>query len=724
MAVDLNVDQKDITLTRELLADVENPAGIDEIINKVALAKTRSKQKNRVKIYNPGCEYKVGDLIYKEYKGSLPVGAKKKIELDLGVVLKVVAVKSRFGLTEIQLSYEGTSPFRKYTKYLERQKIELLLPHKQKKPCDKPEYMAEDDDPRFAQAPLVEKEFRKFKKKYVAAIAKETEVVHVSESLLLLDKLQNIDEDVFDKVREKVQKSGVSIGTEDVMQKILKIKKKDEKYEAFCFAFNYRMFNDFKIDFQQVSNVGWGKWNLISNVYYLMKDSIISHPNPAAESYEGPSQKAVGQKIKALDEDLWNGEADKYYLTLREIEAGALKLRPGLSDYIDDLEIEVLDVNHNKKHLVYYYRNENLLLGLKEIYKESKVVQGTIVNCMVNSEGIVEISIRTTKKGTIADRINYDAENRIFCAEDEKMASPAFTNKSLFIEKEILDRLAEVAESLRKVEDFSELVHKAFLNFGLKEKNYEMHILKLYHILDLVAPVEIKKVEEVLLSNPEFIPSDKFLSIFYLDSDAVVEIEEEELIRRKEVLAEKKREREEKKQVILEEKKAEEDAARRIREERRRRREDEMRLKEQVTEDKEPVASDNVRVEIDNFEAAMEDFMQDGGSLIGADKSKKKRAFEEEPEAEEERTEEEAEKSTAKAKKKGSKPSEDTLDMEDIESEIKLEELKEEVLEKKGRKRKAKKEKQVAYEDQKSDGFGNLFASQLEGVISKEDSEE
>ncbi len=722
MAVDLNIDQKDITLTRELLADVDNPAGIDGIINKVALAKTRSKQKNKVKIYNPGCEYKVGDLIYKEYKGPLPVGARKKIDLDIGVVLKVAAVKSRFGLTEIQLTYEGTSPFRKYTKYLERQKIELLLPHKQKKPCDKPEYMAEDDDPRFAQAPLVEKEFRKFKKKFVAAIAKEQDLVHVSESLLLLDKLQAIDEDVFDKVREKIQKAGISVSTEDVVQKIIKIKKKDEKYEAFCFAFNYRMFNDFKIDFQQVSNEGWGKWNLISNVYYLLKDSIISQPNSAAEEYVSDAPKAMLQKIKAIDEEILNGETDKYYLTLREIQAGALRLRPGLSDYIDSLEIEIEDVNTGKKHLVYYYRNENLLLGLDEIYKDNKVVQGSIVNCSVTENG-VELGIRTTKKGTIADKIVFDKERNVFVAEDEKVASPAFINKSMFLEKEILDRFTEIAESLRKTEDFKDLVHKVFLNFGVKEKNYEMHLLKLYHIIDLIAPSEMRMVQEVLLNNPEFIPADKLLAIFYLDSDAVVEIEEEELLRRKEALAEKKREREEKKQSIIDEKKAEEEAARKIREERRRRREEEMRLKEQVTEDKAPEASDHVRVEIDNFEAAMEDFMQDGGSILGVEKGRKKKAFEAEEEAveTEETTEEDSEKVSAKPKKKGAKPSDDTLDMEDIESEIKLEELKEEVLEKKGRKRKVKKEKQVAYEDQKAGSFGNMFASQLDDAISKEE---
>ena len=39
-------------------------------------------------------------------------------------------MRSRAGRDEIRLSYDGTSEFRKYTEYLKKQKIELLLPHK------------------------------------------------------------------------------------------------------------------------------------------------------------------------------------------------------------------------------------------------------------------------------------------------------------------------------------------------------------------------------------------------------------------------------------------------------------------------------------------------------------------------------------------------------------------------------------------------------------------
>ncbi len=32
------------------------------------------------------------------------------------------------------------------------------------------------------------------------------------------------------------------------------------------------------------------------------------------------------------------------------------------------------------------------------------------------------------------------------------------------------------------------LLNKVILEFGVRERNFEIHILKLYHILDLIAP--------------------------------------------------------------------------------------------------------------------------------------------------------------------------------------------------------------------------------------------
>ena len=122
MDINLNVEDKDIEFIKDYLKDKVNPVDLEEIAYRLALFKTRESRSHKVKLYNPNCEYKEGDLIYKEYPGKIPVGSKKYIVMDRGVVLKVVGIRNRFGIDEIQLKYEGTSDFKKYADYLDRQK--------------------------------------------------------------------------------------------------------------------------------------------------------------------------------------------------------------------------------------------------------------------------------------------------------------------------------------------------------------------------------------------------------------------------------------------------------------------------------------------------------------------------------------------------------------------------------------------------------------------------
>ena len=167
------------------------------------------------------------------------------------------------------------------------------------------------------------------------------------------------------------------------------------------------------------------------------------------------------------------------------------------------------------------------------------------------------------------------------------MASTVAPNKSIFLETEVIQTLAERMEEFRKAESYNKLLHKVFLEFGNREKNYEIHILRLYHILDLIAPIDLRAVEELILSNPEFIPSEKLAGVFYLDSDAVVEIEEEEKLRRQGLIDDQKRKREESRKLQQDEELKVKEDIRLLREERRKKREEEMWQKDKLRQEKE-----------------------------------------------------------------------------------------------------------------------------------------
>ena len=309
--------------------------------------------------------------------------------------------------------------------------------------------------------------------------------------------------------------------------------------------------------------------------------------------------------------------------------------------------------------------------------------------------------------------------------------------------KLIYKAVYERIDEFRQIETLNKLVHKVFLEFGLKEKNYEIHILRLHHILDIIFPTDLRLVEDVLLSNVEFVPAEKITGVFYLDSDAVAEIEEEDYKRRELVVDESKKKREEVRKKKRDEELKIKEEIRRKREERRKKREQEMFLKEKLekekrereekrlqdlkrkreTQQRTPGAGDRFRA-------------KDGDGRKKIQKDFKPRPESPRPQKEMPMTEIPAKAAHPKKAKKKieeekipktpkkviKKPIEDSMSEEEIKSQIQLEKLKEKITVGKkplNRAKKAAGEKKIAYKD--NGGFGGVFASKLDEVVKKTD---
>lgn len=769
MDVNLSIEEKEINYVKDYLKGKVNPIDLKEVAYQVAMFKTSESRSHKVKLYNPNCEYKVDDLIYKEYPGKIPIGGKKFIEMEKGVVLKVFGVRTRFGINEIQLKYEGTSEFKKYTTYLERQKIELLLPHKQARPCEKGEYLPENNDPRRDQAPLERKDFTALSRKLAGVLNKDSQVALISNKVLLKENLRPVENVVFDKIKEFLRENKKSETTEFFVENFVKIRPEDENFAAFCFSLNYRMQIDYKIDFQQTQDVGWGKWNLISVIYYMKKNSPVSEENPLINRSTVADKKNLSQRRKKLEDSMYpdGGINTRYYLTQREISAGAVRLKPGFYDLGESIEIELVDGKQKKTYLVYYYKDDHLMLGFREIFERYKALQGTILTFDImedesgDAPGKLGFSIRTTKKGTIADRVEYVPGKKVFRVTEEKIASPVFVNKSMYLDSSIFRTLYEKIDELRKIDTLNKLIHKVFLEFGIRERNYEIHIFRLYHILDLIYPMDMKQVEEVILGNEEFVPAEKLAGVFYLDSDAVSEIEEEEL-RRKEF----QKDEDKKKQEELRRKKVEQE--RRIKEEIRRKREERRKRREQEMWEKERMRKEMEEKRVLEIKKKKEKEAQRKAALKAEKLRKEKEKRRERPKKPEKKfespphkpprkrdvpfkpkqeaprpqaeipvpTEEfsrkkeprpkkirEEEKPMAKPHKRVErKIDEDALSVEEIKSQIELEKLKEKMRERKEAEEKAGKEEKVAYKD--DGGFAGILASKLDEAVKKDKDKE
>lgn len=728
METNLEIVKEDLEFIKTYIRPLHNPVQFEEVVYQLALFKTKDSRKRQVKIYHPECEFKVGDLIYKEYPGKLPIGTKKFIEPSEGVILKVEELRNRMGLQEILLSYDGTSDFRKYIEYLKRQKIDLLLPHKHSKPPREIEYLSADIDPRSQEAPLIERDFSQLKKKLLTALNKDSEIIFLCNKLMLAKNLKEINADVFIQIKEFLRTQGNSEKTEFLVENFVRVESSSPDFSAYCFSLNHYLFQDHKIDVQQTCEEGWGKWHLISVLFQLKRNALVSEINPLLSTLELKNKKNLFQRRRKLEEQVFSEGENRFYLTQREIDSSALRLHISHADLGDSLELDLIDSANKKRYTVYNYKSDQLLLGLDKIYENYKVIQGTILSLEKDAQEQWVFSIRTTKKGTITDQIEYNSEKKIFRALDEKIASSVFVNKTIFLESEVFRTIETHIDEYRRIKTLNKLFHKIFLEFGIRERNYEIHILRLYHILDCISPIDLKTVEEVVLSNNEFIPSEKIGGVFFLDSDAVMEIEEEEMRRRQQLVEESKRKREELRKQQQEEELKKKDEIRLLREERKRKREDEMRIVESMRHSRRTdaaetpsrartVASTRVRRAAAGGKTSdLKSEIPSAGAMIpeamakpdtSAKKAKKKFDID---------------KPAKTAKKSQKRLLEEKIELSEIKKEILHEDLIEEKpITKEEQKKAPKKVMEVAYQDQ--GGFAGLFASKLDEVVEKEKEE-
>jgi len=734
--INLEISNEDIEFLKAYIKEKFHPVEFDEIVYQIALFKTREKRRSRVKLYSPSCEYVAGDLIYKEYPGNLPIGGKKFIHTPLGVILRVEEARTRMGLNEIRLSYDETSDFRKYTEYLKKQRIELLLPHKQTAVPAEPEYLSESEDPRTQQAPLIERDFSILRKKITTALNKEPDIAFISHKVMLKENLKQLKPEIFEAIKDFLKTHQASESTEFFVKNFVKIEPESPDFDSYCFALNSILTQNYKIDLQQTSTAGWGKWHLISVLYQLKKNALVSEPNPLISTVQLKNRKNLLQRRRQIEEAIFSEGDTRYFLTQREITSGALRLKPGMYDFGETIEVEVLDSNSKKTHILYYYQNENLLLGFDKIFENYRAVQATTLVLEQDENKKIHFLIKTTKKGTIAEKIVYDHEKKLFHATEEKIASPVFVNKTMFLEPDVFHTIENQIGEFRKLDTLNKLIHKIFLEFGAREKNYEIHILRLYHILDLICAIDLRQVGEIILSNPEFIPAEKIMGVFYLDSDAVVEIEEEERKRRQRVIEDNKKKREESRRQQMDEELKKKDEIRHLREERKIKREEEMRLHDQLLKEKEQQKKEDLQREEAKRERAAisgeRPFQKRDDAETPAQRryprefKKPETPFEPHAAVETQRKTKkklEPEKSLKVAKRGQKKIIEEKIELDEIKKEILHQGLKKEAPEQEGvGKKETAKETQVAYKDE--GGFGGIFASKLDEIVHKDDDKE
>jgi hypothetical protein len=84
------------------------------------------------------------------------------------------------------------------------------------------------------------------------------------------------------------------------------------------------MTTQYKIDLQQTNTRGWGKWHLLSVLYHIKKNALVSEANPFLSSLSFENKKNLLQRRKKLEESIFSEGETRYFLTQREIASGAV----------------------------------------------------------------------------------------------------------------------------------------------------------------------------------------------------------------------------------------------------------------------------------------------------------------------------------------------------------------------------------------------------------------
>ncbi|MCP2599265.1 hypothetical protein NLB65_02280, partial [Candidatus Aminicenantes bacterium AC-335-B20] len=538
----LEITQDDLIFLENLLKKERIPLTLNELTLKLAFHKTAEDRTKPIKVYNPYSDYEVGDLIYKYYDEPLKTSSRGTEHFKGGVVLEVVRKIPfpKLSCQMLEVDYRGGGLFRKYTDYMKKTKTQILLPCNLDGRSDPVEFLPKEKDPRQEELPLKENELKLLESRLKSALSKSDKFYSWNGYWYLTEAKGEIEEQKISEVEQFLKENKNSVTTQELIKKYFS--KPQISPEILYLELNHILESKYRKKFVLVSPDNWGKWNLKENLEALKSKIPLSAPR--AEMPEGEiSKREIQEKRKELGLEREKSFPCKLYLTWREILSGGIRIPHELQRYFNNYrEYLFKNKEDGKEHLVYYYPEHGFLLGFKEVFENHAVIQGSTLTIEHEKDNRFNFVIKKSKKKIMYYRKAYNWDNdRIFTVREEKTSFCA-VNRMIYLGEEIFENLSRLYDE-RKDLNLQGLLHLVFQTFGADRENFGIHYLRLYHIVDLLKNTDLEQVEAILLTFPEFYPSEKEEGIFHLDLKKIIPEEKPEE-KKEEVVVEEKVEKE------------------------------------------------------------------------------------------------------------------------------------------------------------------------------------
>lgn len=508
----------DLSFIEDELLKVKTSLALQELTKKIAYKKNAGQLSQEVKIYDSACKYEVDDLIYKEYNEPLIVSSKGAEPFQGSIVLKVSGkiVYDSFNCDMLEVDYTGGGIFRKHIDYMKKTKTQVLLPSNTAGKDLPPKILKKEDDPRFSELPMTDKDLKKLEKNIESELSKSDKFFHWKDHWQLKEKQIEIKADVLNKIEDYFQETEKSAKTSDLVFSLFKLKSSDDLYDLHCLSFNYVLEKEFKKKYVFMHPDKWGKWILKDTIDSFLENLPLSTPKARVPSFETDKKQPHLKKL---------GFPLKIYLTWREILSGGFTLPKGIQkEFSHSREYVFTDLEEGKDYLVYYYPSPHVILGLDEFFQKNNVPQGASLTLDRKDLTHYTLSLKKSKKKLLVPRVEYDPKADIFHESKEEVYTYSLPNKIIFLDKGTLKKISLLYEQRKKL-NLEELLILIFKKFGLEGETISLHAQRAFHLVDMLKHTVLDDVEKTLYLSTEFTLSEKKKGlVFYQGGE---EIEEE-----------------------------------------------------------------------------------------------------------------------------------------------------------------------------------------------------
>jgi hypothetical protein len=502
------IAEADISFLQEELLQIDKALTLKELAQKVAFKKTSSQLSQDVKKYDPYCQYKVGDLIHKQYDEPLLVSSKGAEHFEGSVVLKVMNIFSleSFDCEMLEVGYSGGGIFRKHIEYMQKTKTQVLLPSN----CDQkglePQTLKKEEDPRLDQVPMTDKDLIRLEKNLGKALSKDDKFFCWNEFWQLTKKRIDIPDKKIEEIKKIIRETQRSESTTDLCSRLFKIDPLDDLFDQHCLSLNYTLDKKHRKIFVFVSPLNWGKWHLKEVMDSFLKGLPLSTSSAKVPALEEENKQEISSAQKF---------PLKIYLTWREILSGGIKVPKNVKRSLASFrEYKFTDSDGNKDYTVYYYPSSGVFLGLKEFYEINHVPQGASLTLEKKEPGHIHFWLKKSKKKLTVPQVTYDQKKDEFSEAGEEVFTFSLPNKIIHLERDTLNKLCSLYSQRAKL-NLKELIILIFNHFGLEGETLFLHYLRAFHLVDVLKQTSQEDVERTLLFSPEFSKSEKKKGIFF-----------------------------------------------------------------------------------------------------------------------------------------------------------------------------------------------------------------